>query len=510
MSRPPLVAFVAFMALASIQTSEPTKNWRGQLSGAMLTSKTASLHKALQSIDQALHLGPTFKPKAKYLAISAGGGLNQQRLQICDTAALASLFKMKMAIPRLSMHQWWKDKSEFGDIFNISLFLATLRPFIDIEDIHKHNKYCRITLRGFKSFSDMQNYLASKANKCEYMHIKSLTSLPRLPLAGQLIQYYCNFAALQYVDVIDESLAWYLQKLGPNFTVLHPRIEDDMLAKTGCGRGKKYEDLAKSLWGIKHATRPEPKDCPPTTLEIVKCLTMSQFPRETVLYVAGQGIAGNFMKDLQLIFPFAVTKESMGFPPSLGPTKDSAIDVSLAVKASAYFGWKGNFETFVQGSRFVSGAGKTYQIKPCQDISYKYCSTGLGFSVYRNPPHFLERFWTISSSRQKKVILTTTRRTIPLLDEDERCKHCLFSLTLPSLQLSCIYQNNSMKSEVKHQHPPQDDQSLVSQCGNMFTQFEKDILGHPPIPKCPTTLLVYGAEFESGRLALYEVVWSNS
>lgn len=509
MSRPLLVAFVAFIALASIQLSDSTNTWGGRLSGAMLTSKASSLHKALQSMDEALHLGATFKPKAKYLAISAGGGLNQQRLQICDAVALASLFKMKMVIPRLSMHQWWKDKSEFGDVFNVTHFLATLSPFIDIEDVHTRNKYCTIALKGFTSYQDMQNYLKSKAQKCDYMHIRSLTRLPRLPLAGQFIQYYCNFASLKYVDVINEYSARYLQKLGPNFTVLHPRIEDDMLAITGCREGKYYADLAKRLWPKKHAAHSEPKHCPPTTQETVECLTVSQIPRETVLYVAGQGITENFMKDLQLIFPFAVTKESLEFPTSLGPTSASAIDVSLAVKASAYFGWKGNFETFVNGHRFVFAAGKTYQIKPCRGVKYEYCSTGNFFSVYRNPPHFLERFWTFSSSSKKTIRFATTRRTVPLLDEDERCVHCIYSLTLPSLHLSCISLDNSTKEEVLHQHTPEDGQSLVVQCGNMFAQLEEAFLAHPPIPNSPTTLLVYGAELKSGRLALVHIVWSN-
>ncbi|MED6147916.1 O-fucosyltransferase 9, variant 5 [Stylosanthes scabra] len=66
-------------------------------------------------------------PKSNgFLIIEANGGLNQQRLSICDAVAVAGLLNATLVIPIFHLNSVWRDKSNFGDIFDEDFFIETL------------------------------------------------------------------------------------------------------------------------------------------------------------------------------------------------------------------------------------------------------------------------------------------------------------------------------------------------------------------------------------------------
>ncbi|KAI4965787.1 hypothetical protein ZWY2020_050903 [Hordeum vulgare] len=67
-----------------------------------------------------------------YIQVFLDGGLNQQRMGICDAVAVAKILNATLVIPHLEVNPVWKDSSSFGDIFNVDHFINTLRGDVSI------------------------------------------------------------------------------------------------------------------------------------------------------------------------------------------------------------------------------------------------------------------------------------------------------------------------------------------------------------------------------------------
>ncbi|KAK9723985.1 hypothetical protein RND81_05G039100 [Saponaria officinalis] len=86
-------------------------------------------------------------PKSnRYFIIEANGGLNQQRLSICDAVAVAGLLNATLVIPIFHLNSVWRDSSKFGDIFDEDFFMYALRNKVNVvrqlpEDILERYNY---------------------------------------------------------------------------------------------------------------------------------------------------------------------------------------------------------------------------------------------------------------------------------------------------------------------------------------------------------------------------------
>ncbi|KAI7727807.1 hypothetical protein M8C21_005945, partial [Ambrosia artemisiifolia] len=85
----------------------------------------------------------TGKPQSNngYILVSANGGLNQQRVAVCNAVAVASLLNATLVIPRFLYSNVWKDPSQFGDIYQEEYFMKTLKDEVNIvRDLPPHLK----------------------------------------------------------------------------------------------------------------------------------------------------------------------------------------------------------------------------------------------------------------------------------------------------------------------------------------------------------------------------------
>ncbi|KAH9313206.1 hypothetical protein KI387_028241, partial [Taxus chinensis] len=62
-----------------------------------------------------------------YILIHAEGGLNQQRIAICNAVAVAKILNATLILPILKQDQIWKDQTKFEDVFDVNHFIEYLK-----------------------------------------------------------------------------------------------------------------------------------------------------------------------------------------------------------------------------------------------------------------------------------------------------------------------------------------------------------------------------------------------
>lgn len=67
-----------------------------------------------------------------YLLIAASGGLNQQRTGITDAVVVARILNATLVVPELDHHSYWKDDSDFANIFDVDHFISSLAKDVTI------------------------------------------------------------------------------------------------------------------------------------------------------------------------------------------------------------------------------------------------------------------------------------------------------------------------------------------------------------------------------------------
>lgn len=67
-----------------------------------------------------------------YLLIATSGGLNQQRIGITDAVVVAWILNATLVVPELDHRSFWKDDSEFSDIFDTDWFISYLSKDVTV------------------------------------------------------------------------------------------------------------------------------------------------------------------------------------------------------------------------------------------------------------------------------------------------------------------------------------------------------------------------------------------
>ncbi|KAK4401328.1 O-fucosyltransferase 6 [Sesamum angolense] len=68
----------------------------------------------------------------RYLIIATSGGLNQQRTGIVDAVVAAYILNATLVVPKLDQKSFWKDSSNFSEIFDIDWFITYLSKDVKI------------------------------------------------------------------------------------------------------------------------------------------------------------------------------------------------------------------------------------------------------------------------------------------------------------------------------------------------------------------------------------------
>ncbi|KAM0867862.1 hypothetical protein ACQ4PT_041684 [Festuca glaucescens] len=309
-------------------------------------------------------------PSNGFLVVEANGGLNQQRISICDAVAVASLLNATLVTPAFHLNSVWRDSSKFGDIFDEEHFIKTLQKHVrvvtelpgDVSAQFDHN-ISNIPNMRTKAFSSHSYYLEKVLPK-----MLELGAVRIAPFSNRLANSKSSLTGGKYMSV-------------------HLRFEEDMVAFSCCiydGDWKEniaMENARERSWRGKfhrpdRVINPEANRrngrCPLTPLEVGMMLRGMGFDNTTSLYVASGKIYNSekYMTPLRQLFPLLQTKETLTSPEELAQFKGhssrlAALDYTVCLQSDAFVTTQGsNFPHFLMGHRRYLYGGHAKTIKP--------------------------------------------------------------------------------------------------------------------------------------------------
>ncbi|WOH11496.1 hypothetical protein DCAR_0830983 [Daucus carota subsp. sativus] len=315
-----------------------------------------------------------------YIMISANGGINQQRVAVCNAVAVARLLNATLVIPKFLYSSVWRDLSQFSDIYQEEHFINYLKPDIqivkelpeelqslDLEAVGSVVTDADVVKEAKPSF--FLKYILPILHANKVVHFvgfgNRLASDP-IPFELQRLRCRCNFHALQFVPKIQAAGALILKRMRKNETrsgpldkylvgsfanskiegrnadsrylALHLRFEIDMVAHSLCEFGGGEEERREleayrqihfpALIGLRKTNKfPSPEElrieglCPLMPEETVLMLAGLGFDRGTRIFLAGAHIYGGKprLAVLTALFPNLVTKENLLSPIEIEP-----------------------------------------------------------------------------------------------------------------------------------------------------------------------------------------------
>ncbi|XP_054798184.1 O-fucosyltransferase 16 [Prosopis cineraria] len=276
----------------------------------------------------------------RYLMIATSGGLNQQRTGITDAVVAARILNATLVVPKLDQKSYWKDSSNFSQIFDVNWFISYLKN--DVKIIKQ------LPRRGGKTLTPYTMRVPRKCNERCYINrivpvllkkrAVQLTKFDyrlsnRLSTDYQKLRCRVNYHALRFTDPITamgKKLVNRMRRRSKHYIALHLRFEPDMLAFSGCNYGggeKEQKELGaiRRRWKTLHRNNPDKARrqgrCPLTPEEVGLMLRALGYGADVHIYVASGEVYGGeeTLASLKALFPNFHTKETIATKEELEP-----------------------------------------------------------------------------------------------------------------------------------------------------------------------------------------------
>lgn len=355
-----------------------------------------------------------------YIMVSANGGLNQQRVAVCNAVAVARLLNATLVLPAFLYSSVWMDDSQFGDIYDADFFVDYLAPDVRIvRELPLDLRSLDLAAVG-SVVTDLEIVKEAKPSfyvnnilpillRNRVVHLLGFgnrLSFDPVPDALQRLRCRCNFHALRFVPRLQaagDTLVRRIRRTGTDaastvkYVGLHLRFEIDMVAHSMCefgGGQRERAELAayralhfplllkrEAELAAQHPDRPRPTAaelreqgwCPMTPEETVVMLAALGFTRRTRVFVAGAAVYGGASRlaALAATYPNLVTKEQLLTPAELAPFARHASQLAaldfMACAAADVFAMSDSgsqLASQVEGHRMYWGAGAAPTVRP--------------------------------------------------------------------------------------------------------------------------------------------------
>ncbi|OVA20828.1 GDP-fucose protein O-fucosyltransferase [Macleaya cordata] len=349
-----------------------------------------------------------------YILIHAEGGLNQQRIAICNAVAVAKIMNATLILPLLKQDQIWKDQTKFEDIFDVDHFIDYLKDDVrivrDIPDWFPDKAELftsiRRTVKNIPKYAPAQFYIDNVLPRIKEKKIMALKPFvdrlgyDNVPQEINRLRCRVNYHALKFLPEIEQMADQLASRMrnrtgGSNpYMALHLRFEKGMVGLSFCDFVGTREEKAKMaeyrkkewprrykngshLWQLALQKRKEGR-CPLEPGEVAVILRAMGYPKETQIYVASGQVYGgqNRMAPLRNMFPNLVTKEELTSKEELDGfrkhvTSLAALDFLVCLKSDVFvMTHGGNFAKLIIGARRYMGH-RQKSIKPDKGLMSK-------------------------------------------------------------------------------------------------------------------------------------------
>ncbi|KAJ7513623.1 hypothetical protein O6H91_23G007400 [Diphasiastrum complanatum] len=356
-----------------------------------------------------------------YLQVFLEGGLNQQRMGICDAVAVAKIMNATLLLPYFGVNRVWQDTSSFEEIFDVDYFINALKGIVKVvtelpeEYSWSTREYygtgIRVTrIKDAPVHASPSWYLSSVLPILQSYGIVAIApfshrlGFENIPLEIQRLRCMVNFHALHFVPAIkyvgdaiiqrlrqsepeqifNSSFERHQEKLhasyNSKFLALHLRFDKDMAAHSGCDfGGGKVELLAMSkyrrvVWagrGINsHLSMEKLRElgkCPLTPEEVGLTLAALGYNNRTKIYLASFTVYGGEarMSIFHHLFPFVTNKTRIAREDELQPFNGkasmlAAIDYYVCLHSDVFLSASpGNMHNALLGHRAFENRGNT-------------------------------------------------------------------------------------------------------------------------------------------------------
>ncbi|WJZ83519.1 hypothetical protein VitviT2T_003190 [Vitis vinifera] len=312
----------------------------GSLGNDMWTSRLSKFYYGCSNASVKFSKVGVSTQRNRYLLIATSGGLNQQRTGITDAVVAARILNATLVVPKLDQKSFWKDSSNFAEIFDADWFISFLSK--DVKIIKQLPK------EGRKIMAPYTMRVPRKCTPSCYQkrvlpvltkkHAVQLTKFDyrlsnRLDMDLQKLRCRVNYHALKFTNSILEmgkKLVERMRMKSKHFIALHLRFEPDMLAFSGCyyGGGEKERTELGALrkrWKTLHIRNPDKErrqgKCPLTPEEVGLMLRALGFGSDVHIYVASGEVYGGetTLAPLKALFPNFHSKDTIASEEELAP-----------------------------------------------------------------------------------------------------------------------------------------------------------------------------------------------
>jgi len=358
-----------------------------------------------------------------YVQVFLEGGLNQQRMGICDAVAVAKVLNATLVVPHFDMNPVWRDTSSFADIFDVDHFIQILKDDVTIvKDVPREyywstRQYYATGIRPTRVktapvHAPVAWYLENVLPVLESYGIVAIApfshrlAFDNMPVEIQRLRCKVNFQALSfvpYIRSIGDSLVSRLRSPSHSiqetdqrnfqtelngdlyegsgkFVVLHLRFDKDMAAHSACNfGGGRAEMLALAkyrqvLWQGRVLNSQFSDEelrgqgrCPLTPEEIGLLLAALGFGNRTRLYLASHKVYGGEARIsiLRQLFPLMEDKKSLATEEQLKQLEgkasiSAAVDYHVSMQSDIFISASpGNMHNALAGHRTYNYHKKT-------------------------------------------------------------------------------------------------------------------------------------------------------
>ncbi|CAA6668025.1 unnamed protein product [Spirodela intermedia] len=321
-----------------------------------------------------------------YLFVHAEGGLNQQRITICNGVAVAKILNATLILPELKQDQIWKDKTKFEDIFDVDHFINYLKNDVRIVREIPFNVPIREYVRNIPKHASAQFYIDNVLPRLKEKRMMSLKPFvdrlgyENVPPEINKLRCRVNYHAFKFlpdIETMSDKLAARMRNRtgGSNpYMALHLRFEKGMVGLSFCDFVGTREEKAmlaayrKAEWPRRYMDgshlwrqalqKRKAGRCPLEPSEIAVILRSMGYPKETQIYVASGQVYGgqNRMAPLRNMFPNLITKEELATKEELNHfrkhvTSLAALDFLVCLKSDVFvMTHGGNFAKLIIGA----------------------------------------------------------------------------------------------------------------------------------------------------------------